>query len=132
MWDGIFQFRLRKLSEEWWLNAGSHWECDLIPQNDGIQKEGSCHHPFLYFPPFIPSYFFLFLISISGNGNSVLKLFSLSPSFSLVATPFHFLHFFLSSLLFFPFDPPHVVSCAIFAVCDTALGIQGSVSVTRN
>lgn len=79
-----FSVRAEKVGEEWWLNAGSPEECDLIPQNDRIQKERSCRHPFLYFSPsFLPT-FFLFLISVSRNGNSVLKLFFvLSGSFFL-------------------------------------------------
>ena len=79
MWDVIFSIQAEKVREEWWLNAGSHWEFDLIPQTGRIQNGNSCYHPFC------------------GRVKWSLGWKDLSPP--LLPFPFHF---FLSSLLPFP------------------------------
>lgn len=140
-----FSIQAEEFRGEWWLNAGGHGECALIPQNERIQKEGSCRHPFLYFSS-SPLHSFL-LFSFPNQCikewkfcfKTVLSILSLFPSFCLFTTPFFFLYFCLVSssspwiLLFFPLDPPRMDSCcALFAVWDSALGTRGCVSVTRN
>lgn len=79
MWDVIFSIQAEKVREEWWLNAGSHWEFDLIPQTGRIQNGNSCYHPFC------------------GRVEWLLGWKDLSPP-SLPSPS----HFFLSSLLPFP------------------------------
>ena len=118
MWDVIFSIQAEKVREEWWLNAGSHWEFDLIPQTGRIQNGNSCYHPFLCqggmiarvegsFSSLSPSLLFpsisfflssfLFLFRMSRNGNSVLK------SYFLLLNLFFSLHFclFITSFPFF-------------------------------
>lgn len=106
-----FSIQAEKVREEWWLNAGSHWDCYLIPQTDRIQKGSSYYHPFsdcivlfcfVLFPPrvdrsflppflpFLPPSFFLLLFKVSRNWNSIWKMYSLFNLIFSLILPFYY------------------------------------------
>lgn len=138
-----FPIPAEKVRRDWWLNAGSHCKCDLIPWNDRIQEPGSYHHPFLYFfflegEFFLPPSFLYFPIQCIKEWKFCFRavLFSIFlcflPFFSLVP-----LFFFSISVCLVPFlSSPSVLLTWFLLVSQLqfvtkVLGMQGSASVPQ-